>query len=382
MARWRRWNRSTRSSSAISRLSAARAGGRIVTLYHARAGGEPGRRLTRGAGTGQDAHAMTSGGRDSTIGRCRRSHGRPPGVRRAQPPDEVAAGAPRRRRLPRSTTACRRSSSTTSSCVDQRAGDERHHPPRRSADRLDVVRVEVEASDVVVIAVSNIGPAAAIPPIDRLAAGAPAGRCPAAASASSGACVTRCRSSRTATAPSSRCRRRPARRRSSTMTELAATTNGDGAVAAIGVISVAVINDYEVVVRGRRRDAGALRRPRPAWSSWTPAATPTCPADIALFDTFAGRRHTLARAAEMVRAGHGPPRRAVHLGRRARSSSQAAQEIGVVRRGAEDPLGRRARRLPRAHRRRARRSASRTATTPDRRAASSSCPTGSPRCWP
>jgi NarL family two-component system response regulator LiaR len=31
--------------------------------------------------------------------------------------------------------------------------------------------------------------------------------------------------------------------------------------------------------------------------------TPSVPADIALFDTFAGRRHTLARAAEMLREG-------------------------------------------------------------------------------
>ena len=47
-----------------------------------------------------------------------------------------------------------------------------------------------------------------------------------------------------------------------------------------------------------RRSATASR-----WSSWRPATDRRVPADVALFDTFAGRRHTLDRAAEMVRDG-------------------------------------------------------------------------------
>jgi two-component system, NarL family, response regulator LiaR len=69
-----------------------------------------------------------------------------------------------------------------------------------------------------------------------------------------------------------------------------------------GRISVAVINDYDLIVRGvesmlapfddRVRVLGHDRQ--------VPAEAP---ADVALFDTFAGRRRTLAQAAEMVRAG-------------------------------------------------------------------------------
>jgi DNA-binding NarL/FixJ family response regulator len=69
-----------------------------------------------------------------------------------------------------------------------------------------------------------------------------------------------------------------------------------------GRISVAVINDYDLVVRGvesmlapfddRVRLIGHELGPEPEQS-----------ADVALLDTFAGRRRTLARAAEMVRLG-------------------------------------------------------------------------------
>ena len=68
------------------------------------------------------------------------------------------------------------------------------------------------------------------------------------------------------------------------------------------VISVAIINDYEVVVRG----LAAMLAPfghRIRLVELEAGGEQDVPADVALFDTFAGRRHTLARAAEMVRDG-------------------------------------------------------------------------------
>ena len=69
-----------------------------------------------------------------------------------------------------------------------------------------------------------------------------------------------------------------------------------------GRISVAVINDYDLVVRGVESMLAPfddrVRVIGPELDS--PSERP---ADVALFDTFAGRRRTLARAAEMVRVG-------------------------------------------------------------------------------
>jgi len=111
------------------------------------------------------------------------------------------------------------------------------------------------------------------------------------------------------------------------MTELETRHNGDG-VATIDVISVVVINDYEVVVRG----VAAMLAPFHGRVRVVEAGagdTPTVPADVALFDTFAGRRHTLARAAEMVREG--TARHVVlYTWDAAPEFVRAAREIGVA----------------------------------------------------
>ena len=68
------------------------------------------------------------------------------------------------------------------------------------------------------------------------------------------------------------------------------------------VVTVGILNDYEVVVRG----VAAMLAPyenRVRVVELDAGGQPTTPADVALFDTFAGRRHTLSRAAEMVREG-------------------------------------------------------------------------------
>jgi DNA-binding NarL/FixJ family response regulator len=68
------------------------------------------------------------------------------------------------------------------------------------------------------------------------------------------------------------------------------------------VVTVAIINDYEVVVRG----VAAMLAPydaRVRIAELDTGGQPSSPVDVALFDTFSGRRHTLARAAEMVHAG-------------------------------------------------------------------------------
>ena len=89
-----------------------------------------------------------------------------------------------------------------------------------------------------------------------------------------------------------------------------------------------VINDYEVVVRGVAAMLAPVRATGSRSSSWTPAARRRAPADVALFDTFAGRRHTLARAAEMVREG--TARHVVlYTWDAAPEFVRAAQEIGV-----------------------------------------------------
>jgi len=68
------------------------------------------------------------------------------------------------------------------------------------------------------------------------------------------------------------------------------------------VITIAIINDYELVVRG----VAAMLAPygnRVRVAELDAGGQPSTPVDVALFDTFAGRRHTLSRAAEMVRSG-------------------------------------------------------------------------------
>ena len=70
-----------------------------------------------------------------------------------------------------------------------------------------------------------------------------------------------------------------------------------------GTITVAIINDYEIVVRGVQ----AMLAPYGQRVEVVDLETgngPTRAADVVLFDTFAGRRHTLTRAAEMVSEGN------------------------------------------------------------------------------
>jgi DNA-binding NarL/FixJ family response regulator len=111
------------------------------------------------------------------------------------------------------------------------------------------------------------------------------------------------------------------------MTQTETRYNGD-APAALDVISVAVINDYEVVVRG----VAAMLAPyegRVQVVELGAGEAPTVPADVALFDTFAGRRHTLARAAEMVREG--TARHVVlYTWDAAAEFVRAAREIGIA----------------------------------------------------
>jgi DNA-binding NarL/FixJ family response regulator len=70
-----------------------------------------------------------------------------------------------------------------------------------------------------------------------------------------------------------------------------------------GAITVAIINDYEIVVRGVQAML-APYAPRVAVVDLETGNGPPAPADVVLFDTFAGRRHTLTRAAEMVAEGN------------------------------------------------------------------------------
>jgi len=68
-------------------------------------------------------------------------------------------------------------------------------------------------------------------------------------------------------------------------------------------ITVVLVNDYEVIVRG----LAAMLEPfsdRVRVIELQAGGEPESVADVALFDTFAGRRHAIERACEMVRAGH------------------------------------------------------------------------------
>lgn len=69
-----------------------------------------------------------------------------------------------------------------------------------------------------------------------------------------------------------------------------------------GTIRVALVNDYELVVRGLH----AMLEPfadRVVVVEHTTEATPETPADVALFDTFAARRDALERAQQMIDGG-------------------------------------------------------------------------------
>jgi len=68
------------------------------------------------------------------------------------------------------------------------------------------------------------------------------------------------------------------------------------------VVRVGIINDYEVIVRGVAAMLSPYRN-RIEVVELETEGIPDGPMDVALFDTFAGRRHTLARAAEMMASG-------------------------------------------------------------------------------
>jgi DNA-binding NarL/FixJ family response regulator len=86
-------------------------------------------------------------------------------------------------------------------------------------------------------------------------------------------------------------------------------------------INVAVVNDYETVVRG----LVAVLAPFEERVRVVEADE----ADVVLFDTFAGRRHTLAGASEMVRNGAAVPL-VLYTWDAAPELVAAAQEIGVA----------------------------------------------------
>jgi DNA-binding NarL/FixJ family response regulator len=76
----------------------------------------------------------------------------------------------------------------------------------------------------------------------------------------------------------------------------------NGAVHPPGLVRVGIVNDYEIIVRGVAAMLGPYRD-RIEVVALDTEGLPTRPMDIALFDTFAGRRHTLARAEEMMQSG-------------------------------------------------------------------------------
>jgi DNA-binding NarL/FixJ family response regulator len=92
-------------------------------------------------------------------------------------------------------------------------------------------------------------------------------------------------------------------------------------------IAVAVINDYEIVVRG----VAAMLAPykgRVKVVDLETGGRPSVNTDVALFDTFAGRRHTLARAEELLR--HGATRHVVlYTWDAAPAFLHAARHVGV-----------------------------------------------------
>jgi DNA-binding NarL/FixJ family response regulator len=70
-----------------------------------------------------------------------------------------------------------------------------------------------------------------------------------------------------------------------------------------GPLTVSLVNDYEIIVSG----LAAMLAPfadRVKVVELNVESEPARQADIALFDTFAGRRHALSRATAMVRDGY------------------------------------------------------------------------------
>jgi DNA-binding NarL/FixJ family response regulator len=70
-----------------------------------------------------------------------------------------------------------------------------------------------------------------------------------------------------------------------------------------GPITVALVNDYEIIVQG----LAAMLAPysdRVRVIDMSVGTEPEERADVALFDTFAGRRHAIDRARDMVRDGY------------------------------------------------------------------------------
>jgi DNA-binding NarL/FixJ family response regulator len=110
----------------------------------------------------------------------------------------------------------------------------------------------------------------------------------------------------------------------STDMEILYDTDGEETV---GLLTVGVLNDYEVIVRG----VAAMLQPyrdRVHVVEIDAGGEPSVPMDVALFDTFAGRRYTLDRAAEMVRDGDAK-HVVLYTWDAATAFVQAAQQIGV-----------------------------------------------------
>jgi DNA-binding NarL/FixJ family response regulator len=90
------------------------------------------------------------------------------------------------------------------------------------------------------------------------------------------------------------------------MSELASmreTAGDDSSRRTAEPITVVLVNDYEIIVQG----LAAMLAPfadRVRVVEMKTGSEPDCRADVALFDTFAGRRHAIARAHDMVAAGH------------------------------------------------------------------------------
>jgi DNA-binding NarL/FixJ family response regulator len=111
------------------------------------------------------------------------------------------------------------------------------------------------------------------------------------------------------------------------MSEVVVTHPNGDATSPSRAISVAVINDYEIVVRGLAAMLAPFQH-RVRLVDLDAGGNPSAPADVALFDTFAGRRHTLARAAEMVRTGQ-VDHVVLYTWDAAPEFVRAAREIGV-----------------------------------------------------
>lgn len=78
--------------------------------------------------------------------------------------------------------------------------------------------------------------------------------------------------------------------------------SASGPVGSRAPVTVALVNDYEIIVRGLHAML-ARHADRVAVVEYEVAGTPDRRADVALFDTFAGRRGALERAGSMVAEG-------------------------------------------------------------------------------